>query len=87
MVGIGLRLVKASGGRESIQGAMNSVSGRLVTSLTFCRRKETDMLKVITFTTYILYESTLFTYHIYSAFGKYSDPFTFSTFCYVTALF
>jgi hypothetical protein len=24
---------------------------------------------------------------IYSAFGKYSDPLTFSTFCYVTALF
>ena len=24
---------------------------------------------------------------MYSAFGKYSDPFSFSTFCYVTALY
>jgi hypothetical protein len=23
----------------------------------------------------------------YSAFGKFSDPLTFSTFCYITALF
>jgi hypothetical protein len=32
-------------------------------------------------------ESPLFAKNIYSAFGKYSDPFTFYTFCYVTALF
>ena len=24
---------------------------------------------------------------MYSAFGKYLDPLTFSTFCYITALF
>jgi hypothetical protein len=24
---------------------------------------------------------------VYSAFGKYSDPLTFPTFCYITALF
>ena len=26
-------------------------------------------------------------HEVYIAFGKYSDPLTFSTFCYVTALF
>ena len=29
----------------------------------------------------------LFHLNIYSAFGKYSDPLTFSTFCYVTTFF